>query len=297
MKLSVIIPALNSPFIDRTIRSIYRSTFKGAIEIIIVGQDKYNLIPKGYDNLQFIQTKEPLTAPQARNLGIDYAEGDIIFFTDADCEVDPECIQTHYTLQKNGWDIVGGAVEIRRGNYWGLCDNISSFHFLLPDMVRGERLFDWPATLNLSIKKRLFLEVSKFDESLNIPPGEDMDILLRMQEKGYRIFWEPKAIVAHLNTRNSLGAMLRHCHFYGNVLPLLLSKHPDKILRRKNSIFWKSRFIFLLSAPFKSIVFSLNLFIRHRRYLFRFIHTLPGIILYKLVWHYSVFKAMKNNRI
>ena len=292
MKISVIIPSLNAPFIDRTIHSIYRSTCKDIIEVIIVGQDKCNLIPKGYDNLKFISTPRPLTVPQARNVGIDEAKGDIILFTDGDCEVDAKCIEIHYKLHKNGWDIVGGAVEIKAGNYWGLCDNISSFHYLLPDMERGERIYDWPGGLNFSFKKKLFGEVGKFDE--NLPTIEDIDMLVRIQKNGYKIFWEPTAIVVHLSTRNSLKAMLGHCFSYGRFLPMLMSKHPGRILRRKNSIFWRNRFIFLFSSPLKSIVFSLNLFIQHRRYLMRFIYTLPGVILYKLVWHYSVFKAMRN---
>ena len=145
----------------------------------------------------------------------------------------------HYALQKIGHNIIGGAVDIIEGNYWGISDNISCFHYLLPDTLRGERIYDWPGSLNLSIKKRLLLEVNKFDETLD--RGQDMDILLRLQKNGHKIYWEPAARVTHLNTRNSLRDMFSHCRWYGKYLPVLLAKHPESILKNNNSIFWRNR--------------------------------------------------------
>src|SRR5689334_2346672 len=81
--LSVVIPNLHSPLIGQVIEALGRQTARSAIhELIVVGQDRYGLVP---DDVRFIQTPQPISPAAARNLGARDAGGEYVLFLDADC--------------------------------------------------------------------------------------------------------------------------------------------------------------------------------------------------------------------
>jgi len=122
VKISVIIPNLHSPIVDQTLDSILAQETNLPYEIIVVGQDKYNLV-KQYEQVQFIQTPEPVGAAEARNIGIRHARGDWLFFIDADCIAQPGWMQAFVEEFEDGWQVVGGGVITPEEPFWLLVYN------------------------------------------------------------------------------------------------------------------------------------------------------------------------------
>ena len=286
IEISIIIPNLHSPVIDQTINSIQRqSVDHSKIEIIIVGKDKYGLVQPS-DRIKFIETKCDLNPAEARNVGIEHTKGDILFFIDADCLADKEWIKNLSKNFKDGKDVVGGAVFFKPTNYWSISDNIASFYFLLPDSERGVTE-DCLGSGNLAISKKAISAVGKFDKNLEI--SEDVDICMQLRSLGFKTYFDPKAIVYHSHTRDSLKSLVRHASTYGSSLPKLIEKYPDKIITR--NLFWSNRFLFLLVAPLKSLIHTIKIFLKHR-IIWKYWYTFPGVFLFRFFFYFSNFKLM-----
>ncbi|RLC66119.1 MAG: hypothetical protein DRI48_05400, partial [Chloroflexi bacterium] len=92
--VSIIIPSLHSPVVDRALDSLKAQTYDlGRAEVLVVGQDRHQLIVE--DALVcFIPTERPVIQAIARNIGAQQAQGDVLIFTDADCIADRAWVST-----------------------------------------------------------------------------------------------------------------------------------------------------------------------------------------------------------
>jgi glycosyltransferase involved in cell wall biosynthesis len=95
MKLSIIIPTYNRAHIlPRAIESIYKQQDEN-IEIIVVDDcstdNTLNLL-KSYPEIILLKTEKNSGACAARNLGIDIASGDLIYFLDSDNELTHDAV-------------------------------------------------------------------------------------------------------------------------------------------------------------------------------------------------------------
>ena len=115
--VSVIIPAYNAaPFIEETIKSIYRQTYS-YWEIIIIDDgstDNTALIGESFNPCMVkVIRQQNAGVATARNNGLSHAKGEFVVFFDADDLMSPEFLSRRVNaLQKNpGIDYVGGLVE------------------------------------------------------------------------------------------------------------------------------------------------------------------------------------------
>ena len=142
-KLSVIIPAYNAAdYIERCLDSILDQEFKNALEIIVVNDgstdstgvilDKYY---KQYPDIFKIITKENGGQASARNVGLENATGDWVWFCDADDYI-----------AKNGMSyVIDNFVddEIDICSFWMITlDAIALKTFKEPEKVEGKCFFD-----------------------------------------------------------------------------------------------------------------------------------------------------------
>ncbi|MGB7395880.1 MAG: glycosyltransferase family 2 protein [Pricia sp.] len=109
MKLSIIIPAFNvEPYISDCLTSILNQKFeKDALEIIFVDDkstDKTLEIAKfvlrDVDNVQFIANDSNFGNGESRKVGLNHAQGEYVYFIDADDYIAKDCLQNLYGLAK-----------------------------------------------------------------------------------------------------------------------------------------------------------------------------------------------------
>lgn len=162
----------------------------------------------------------------ARNVGIGIAASDIIAFTDDDCIVPPDWIETIL----NCWDkadediagIGGPLATITSDNdslvsqYLAYIDEFNYIPVLKTGLVRpvhvsrltGSETIPYLRTSNASFRKSCLLEVGGFSPEFQKPGGEDPDLCYRMLAKGYRFHFMPDLVVQHVS-RESMKAYFK----------------------------------------------------------------------------------------
>ncbi len=218
--ISIIIPNLHSPLIGEVITALGRQTALASIrEVIVVGQDRYGLIPT---DVCSVPTPQPISPAAARNLGARLAGGEYLLFLDADCIAAPDLVERILACHRQGHTVVGGAVAPEPGSYWTLCDNLLVFAPFLTSARPGAR--PYLVSHTFSIPRSVFISLGGFDESF-APTGEDMDLSLRLRARGYELFFEPTASVAHRPQRVSAGAIFNHLRSFGRGYYRLQQQH------------------------------------------------------------------------
>ncbi|MBQ9986616.1 MAG: glycosyltransferase [Oscillospiraceae bacterium] len=165
-----------------------------------------------------------------RNYGVTLAKNDVILFLDSDCICTEHILERYaekYTDEKVA--AVAGPLEFVGEDTW-FWKAIEATPFLtcfyLPRFLPR---VEWGVTANFSVRKSVFLEVGGFDETFRRPAGEDVDLGMKICDKGYVINAASEAGVYHSKkTWIPVRAMFRRLNFYGTADCDLIHKHPDR---------------------------------------------------------------------
>jgi len=167
-----------------------------------------------------------------RNRGAAAARFDVLLFVDSDCQASPELLREHWRTHTAGAGACAGPVEFTgpRSWLWPAMDLMGTAAGFWAPATR-ERVL-WAPTANLSVARSCFEAVGGFDATLpNRGGGEDVDIGIRLTERGVAIHGNPRALVWHsTSTWNSPRVMLRRLGRYGRSEPRLLARHPTRSL-------------------------------------------------------------------
>jgi glycosyltransferase involved in cell wall biosynthesis len=275
-RISVVIPSLDSPVVDRVIRSVRSQSGRTPDEILVVGRDARGLVPR--DGLvRLIETPTAVKPGTARNLGAAEATGDLLVFLDADCIPEAGWLAAHEARHRLGESVVGGAVRYDADSYWRLVDNLSSFHICDVTAARGPRPF--LPTLNLSVQASVFRAVGPMDTEL--PRGEDLDWTIRSAAAGYPPFFESAARVWHRPPgRDTAGAVLKRWGTSGSWMVLVRRRHPAAFGGRLGLYRpWTLR----LLSPLIALAATWPIFRAHGPG-WRYPRCLPGVYATKLAW-------------
>jgi cellulose synthase/poly-beta-1,6-N-acetylglucosamine synthase-like glycosyltransferase len=230
--ISVIIPAYNAAgSIGECLEALlHQSVEQDDYEIIVVDDgstDGTEEIARAYGVHVFSQPNQGPTA--ARNQGVAQARGDILLFTDADCMPAENWIE-EMVRPLSDPEVVGvkGAYATRQR---GLIPRFIQLEF--EDryrLLRRDRYIDFVDTHAAAFKKQVFDIAGGFDPSIPGPTAEDADLSYRISSLGYKMVFNPKAIVYH-----------RHPERWGEYLWVKFwrscwrmsayRKHPDKMIR------------------------------------------------------------------
>jgi len=251
--VSIIVPVYNGALtIEECIKSLLNLEYpEDKYEIIIVDNNSTDTtleIVKKYPVKLFHDGKQSSYA--ARNLGIKNAKGEIVAFTDADCIVDKMWLEQ---MVKNFEDETTAGVggEILAYNP----KNIVEHYLDKSDILSQKSSFDckfvnlkmpFIATANAAYKMEILNEIGAFDDSFT--SGGDVDLAWRITFKGYRIVYEPKALVYHRHRRTLYG-LLKQVFRYGKGHAKLFKKHNLVFSKR-----YKIDILGYLSIPYNLLL-------------------------------------------
>ena len=168
---------------------------------------------------------EPSGLSYARNAGAKAATGDILAFTDDDCEAHHDWLSGLAATFANGWSAAGGpnlpppprnAAEAIVAAAPG-----APSHVMLDD-TEAEHL----PGCNIAVLRTAYFEIDGFDPQF-MTAGDDVDFCWRLREKGHRLGFSPGAFVWH-HRRPSLRGYLKQQIGYGKAEALLIRKHPER---------------------------------------------------------------------
>jgi len=206
----VIIPTFNRYHdLKECLDSIFSLKFK-SYEVIVIDSNSKDQTPKLKNcfPIHFISIKER-NRQYARNIGISRAKGDIISFLDDDVIVSKNWFdQILEPYQDKTVGGVGGRVlpygkpvsfyvKISRMDIGRVLNNglvIGNFDLPTHDMIEVDSFIG----CNMSFRRKLLLAIGGFDENyLGTGYRDDTDLCLRIQKLGYKLIYNPKALVWH----------------------------------------------------------------------------------------------------
>ncbi len=175
---------------------------------------------------------------KARNKGAGFAKGRYLLFADSDCLLPPQWLnQIHKELNKQEVQFFGGPDrEHPKFNKMQKAISYAMTSFLTTGGIRGKRKKNFhPRSFNMGIEKSAFASVGGFSD---LRFGEDIDLSLKLSEKGYQSRLFPKAWVYH-KRRANLRQFFKQVRCSGSARINLGSLHPKttKLVHLMPSVF------------------------------------------------------------
>ncbi|MEZ5077596.1 MAG: mycofactocin biosynthesis glycosyltransferase MftF [Solirubrobacterales bacterium] len=167
----------------------------------------------------------------ARNAGLAAADSGFVAFVDADCACPADWARPLADLLAADPGLALVAPRIRSAPGPGAIARFERRRSPLdmgpdPALVgRGRRVAYVPATALVG-RRRALLELGGFDEELRF--GEDVDLVWRLVERGWRVRYAPERQVAH-RPRPTLAAFARQRFEYGSSAARLDRRHPGAV--------------------------------------------------------------------
>lgn len=228
--VSVIIPAYNA---EDSIGDCLRALFAQRespppYEVIVVDDgstDATAAVARSWP--VYVHTVPHGGAAQARNHGIAHSHGEILLFTDADCEPSPDWMQA--MLRPFSDPQVVGVRGVYRTRQPGpvarfvQCEYDDKYRRLAPFQS-----IDFVDTYSAAYRRSAIEAAGGFDERIAFT--EDQELSFRIAHGGGRLVFAPDALVFHRHADKIWTyARKKFCIGFWKVAVLL--RHPDKIAR------------------------------------------------------------------
>jgi len=288
----VIIPSYNSEIlIGQCLERILNQTYPHeCYEVLVVDNaatDNSAEIIKRFP-VEYLYEAKPGPAA-ARNKGIREAKGDYLLFIDTDCLAERGLIEqhilTHLSFQKSDplVKVVGGGIDGINRNYWAWCDHFCSWYLNHPKLAPRFEARHLP-TANLSIERKILEKAGFFDEKMRF--GEDSVFCKQVREHGYKLFFEPKARLSHIN-RTSFKYFMAHAREWARIGAYTPQETPhNQPIKIKSPVFEIIYSAYYFVYRFWELAYS---WIASGE--LRFFLCLPGIILNKLYFGFWLLKS------
>lgn len=208
--ISVVIPSYNpGDLILNCLNSIFSQKTDLNYEVLIIDSSDNDLSPlikKHFPSVRFYHLDGRVYPGSARNVGVSYALGVKIAFTDSDCVVAENWLENIFqNLSKDGKNIVGGSISngyssnlIATGEY------LMEFGEFLPEKKEGA--VDMIPSCNFGIKKELFEKAGGFPDFIT---AEDVMFSNKINQLDEKIYFDSSVNITHFNRRNFFVFLLK----------------------------------------------------------------------------------------
>ena len=228
LTVSVIIPVRDGGSNFRRCLSSLPKVFPPSTEIIVVADGDIDgswRIAEEF-GAKVLKIPIPRGPARARNLGAQAAQGDILFFLDADVEIHTVSIQQIEAAFNKDPQLTAlfGSYDDEPGETNFLSQYKNLFHHYIHQISREEASTFWAGCG--AIRRQIFIEFGGFDESYRKPCIEDIELGYRLKQAGFRIRLSKGLQVKHLKRWDICG--LLKSDFFDRALPwteLILRDH------------------------------------------------------------------------
>lgn len=203
-RASVVVPAYNAAAtIESCVAALKAQTVcPDCYEIIIVDDGSLDgtadIAAKMGAHVIRQKRKRPAAA---RNAGIQAASGEIVCFTDADCAPKEDWLEK--ILQPFANPEVAGCKGIYATNQRSLVARFVQIEYEDKyDLLRGQRFIDFIDTYSAAYRRDVLAANNGFDESF--PYLEDQELSFRLATRGYRMVFQPEAVVYHRHAADAV---------------------------------------------------------------------------------------------
>jgi glycosyltransferase involved in cell wall biosynthesis len=228
--VSVIIPVYqDQKGIDRCIDALTSQTYpRGLIDIIVIDNGSsppIKLDGRHHGLARLISCDKP-GAYAARNAGVGISKATYLAFTDADCVPEQDWVSSgvNALLAAEVPTIVGGHVYLVCADHPSAVERYQQIVGFMQKENIETRGFS--ATANLFIRHQDFYQIGLFNEELR--SAGDREWCWRAQGKGYKLIYEPKAIVS-TQGRTTLRAAIRQARRVAGGRLTLKNRKEDHI--------------------------------------------------------------------
>jgi len=237
LQVSVVIPTYNAgQKLRECLGALQKQTYpRERYEIIVVDDgstdDTKSIIEEGGGRFPIRYCHQENKGPAAaRNRGAGMALGDMILFTDADCVPSETWIQEIISPFHNPEIVaVKGAYKTNQRSLWARFAQVEfneRYHKLLK-----QEYIDMIDTYSAGFKKEVFLSMGGFDPSFPFPNNEDTDLSYRMSLEGYKMVFNPDAIVWHSGHPDSLKKYVKLKFWRGYWRMVVYRRYSNKIIK------------------------------------------------------------------
>lgn len=229
IEVSVVVPAYNA---GRTIAACLKGLLTQSVapegyEVTVVDDGSSDETREIVGKYGVRLIEQPRKGPAAaRNRGVMEAKGEIVLFTDADCVPaenwiaemvrpfdDPEVVGVKgvYLTQQSG--IVPRFVQ---------CEYEERY-----DRMARRRRIDFVDTYAAGYRREVFLQERGFDVRYPNASVEDQEFSFRLAERGYKMVFNPRAVVYHRHPQ-TLAVYFKRKFNIGYWKVMVLQRHPGK---------------------------------------------------------------------
>ena len=212
-KISIIIPVYNaSVFLDDFLKSvIHQNVSNNTFEVIFVDNnstDNSIKIIESYKyqypniNITCVFYKENQSSYAARNYGVNFAKSKVLAFTDSDCILSIDYVESIIHSTRNKFDVISGKIDLfcfnERFSIYEYYDVISSLR------QEAYSKLNFGATANLVVHKTVFEKVGGFEI---LTSGGDHRFCEKANKLGYNFAYNENISVRH-PARNSYQSLI-----------------------------------------------------------------------------------------
>ena len=205
LRLSFIVPVRNDAArLTRCLRSIRAAALEGpAVEIVVA--DNGSTDGSAEVGLRFgarVLSLPGRKVSALRNRAAAAARGDVLGFVDADNEIGPDWISAALEDLAGGVAAAGAPSSPPTDG-----TSVQRAYDLLREHPKTIQETEWLGSGNMAVRHAEFTQIGGFDETLET--CEDVDLCLRLRQRGVRILADPRMHSVHLGDPATLMNLFR----------------------------------------------------------------------------------------